>query len=94
MEINSEEYLIFKGLQLPLELMGIRGKFILYAAGTIAASFFGFIIAFIAIGTGTAFFTMFISIAGGLGYILYHQKHGLHSKRRNKGVYIYSNILN
>ena len=36
-------YPIFKGLQKPLEFMGIRGKFIYYAAGTFMASFIGFV---------------------------------------------------
>ena len=40
-EING--YPIFKGLQKPLEFMGIRGKFIYFAAGTFMASFIGYV---------------------------------------------------
>ena len=32
-------YPVFKGLQKPLEFMGIRGKFIYYAAGTFLFGF-------------------------------------------------------
>ena len=41
-EFNS--YPVFKGLQKPLEFMGIRGKFIYYAAGTFLLGFIGFLV--------------------------------------------------
>ena len=37
-------YPVFKGLQKPLEFMGIRGKFIYYAAATFLCGFIGFLV--------------------------------------------------
>ena len=41
---NIVSYPVFKGLQKPLEFMGIRGKFIYYAAGTFLFGFIGFLV--------------------------------------------------
>ena len=35
MQVNYSGYPVFKGLQRPLEFMGIRGRFLTYAAGAI-----------------------------------------------------------
>ena len=37
MEANYAGYPVYKGLQMPLEFMGIRGRFILIAAATFGA---------------------------------------------------------
>ena len=50
MEINYVGYPVFKGLQKPLEFMGIRGRFLTFAAGAIGLSFVGFIIFSIILG--------------------------------------------
>ena len=39
MTMNHEGYPVFKGLQKPLEFMGIRGRFLTLAAGAIGVSF-------------------------------------------------------
>ena len=41
--MNQEGYPVFKGLQKPLEFMGIRGRFLTLAAAAIGVSFVGFI---------------------------------------------------
>lgn len=41
--MNQEGYPMFKGLQKPLEFMGIRGRFLTLAAAAIGVSFVGFI---------------------------------------------------
>ena len=43
MTMNQEGYPVFKGLQKPLEFMGIRGRFLTLAAAAIGVSFVGFI---------------------------------------------------
>lgn len=40
---------VFKGLQRPLEFMGIRGRFLTIAAATIGVSFLGFLVFSVAI---------------------------------------------
>ena len=42
MTMNQEGYPVFKGLQKPLEFMGIRGRFLTLAAAGIGGSFVGF----------------------------------------------------
>ena len=44
MDISYTGYPVFKGLQKPLEFMGIRGKFLIYAAAIVGLSFITFII--------------------------------------------------
>ena len=53
-----EGFPVFKGLQKPLELMGIRGRFLTLAAGAIGVSFIGFIVFSILIGKIAGFLAM------------------------------------
>ena len=64
-DIRPLEYPMFKGLQRPLEFMGIQGRYIYWAAG--------------AIGLGS-----------GAALILLKQRKGLHSKKNDKGVFVYA----
>lgn len=70
---------MFKGLQKPLEFMGIRGRFLTLAAAAIGVSFVGFI-------------AMLAMAAAGLAVIFVKQRGGLHNKKRAKGIYVYKNI--
>ena len=51
MAIYNDGYPVYKGLQKPLEFMGIRGRFLTLAAAAIGVSFVGFIVFSIALGT-------------------------------------------
>lgn len=57
MTMNQEGYPVFKGLQKPLEFMGIRGRFLTLAAAAIGVSFVGFIGFSIALGKIAGFNT-------------------------------------
>lgn len=50
MTMDQKGYPVFKGLQKPLEFMGIRGRFLTLAAAAIGVSFIGFILFSIALG--------------------------------------------
>jgi len=50
MEISNNGYPIFKGLQKPLEFMGIRGRFLIWIAGAIGVGFVGFLVCSFLIG--------------------------------------------
>ena len=50
MAIYNDGYPVFKGVQKPLEFMGIRGRFLTLAAAAIGVSFVGFIVFSIALG--------------------------------------------
>lgn len=87
------QYPVFKGLQLPLEFMGIRGKFLAWGGGTIGAAFLSFVAGYLLFGMGTAFLIMAIVAGAGIITIFIKQKHGLHSKRRNRDVQVYRNVM-
>ena len=89
MTMNQEGYPVFKGLQKPLEFMGIRGRFLTLAAAAIGVSFVGFIIA---LGKLAGFIAMLVMALVGLVTIYVKQRGGLHNKRRAKGIYVYKNL--
>lgn len=89
---NQDGFPVFKGLQKPLEFMGIRGRFLTLAAVAICVSFVGFIVFSIALGKLAGFIAMLVMAAAGLATIFIKQRGGLHSKKRAKGIYIYKNI--
>ena len=92
METAETDYPVFKGLQKPLEFMGIRGRFLTYAAGAIGLSFVGFIVFSIFMGKVVGFAAMVAIALAGLLTIYVKQRGGLHAKRRHKGVLIYRDL--
>ena len=87
--MDKEGYPVFKGLQKPLEFMGIRGRFLTLAAAAIGVSFVGFIVFSIALGKLAGFIAMLVA---GLVVIYVKQRGGLHNKRRAKGIYVYKKL--
>lgn len=79
-------YPMFKGLQRPLEFMGIRGRFIYIAAGAIGASFIGFLMISFLFGRMAGFIGMFLIILLSLAFIFIKQKQGLHDKKRCRDI--------
>lgn len=86
-------YPVFKGLQKPLEFMGIRGRFLTLAAAAIGVSFVGFIVFSIALGKLAGFVAMLVMAAAGLVTIYVKQRGGLHNKKRDRGIFIYHNLF-
>ncbi len=69
------DYPLFRGLQRPLEFMGLQGRYIYWAAGAVGGAILGFIIAYIIAGF----------VVG-----LFKQRRGLHSKKTEHGVFVYA----
>ena len=92
MTMNHEGYPVFKGLQKPLEFMGIRGRFLTLAAGAIGVSFVGFIGFSIVLGKLAGFIAMLVMALAGLVTIFVKQRGGLHNKRRSRGIFVYRNL--
>lgn len=88
--IENTEYPVFKGLQKPLEFMGIQGRYIYWAAGTIGGAIIGFIILYLLVGFLTGLITLAVIGIGGAALIFVKQKKGLHSKKIDKGVFVYA----
>jgi hypothetical protein len=84
------EYPIFKGLQKPLEFMGVQGRYIYWAAATIGIAIVGFIVAYCILGFVAGLIMLVIAISGGTSTIFLKQKRGLHSKRIDKGIFVYA----
>lgn len=81
---------MFKGLQKPLEFMGLQGRYIYWAAGAAGGGILGFMIGYCLSGFLAGLIVLAI-IAVPLGVmILSRQKKGLHTKKTDKGVFVYA----
>lgn len=89
-DIRYPDYPLFKGLQKPLEFMGIQGRYIYWAAGTIGGAIIGFILAYCLMGFVAGLIVLVASISTGAALIIIKQRKGLHTKRNDQGVFIYA----
>ncbi|MDD4534578.1 MAG: DUF4133 domain-containing protein [Prevotella sp.] len=89
-EIGYPDYPLFKGLQKPLEFMGIQGRYIYWAAGAIGGAIVGFILAYCLIGFIAGLIALVASISIGAALIIIKQRKGLHTKKDDQGVFIYA----
>jgi hypothetical protein len=87
---HYNDYPIFRGLQRPLEFMGIQGRYIYWAAATAGGSILGFIIGYCLFGFLVGLVLLIVSLCTGGALILVKQQKGLHSKKEDKGVFILS----
>lgn len=83
-------YPMFKGLQKPLEFMGIQGRYITWAACAVGGAILGFIIAYCILGFVVGLIVLAVSLCTGAGLIFFKQKKGLHTKKEDHGVFIYA----
>ena len=84
------EYPMFKGLQRPLEFMGIQGRYIYWAAGAIGGAIVGFIVAYCLSGFIAGLIVLVAALGVGAVLIRLKQRKGLHSKKNDKGVFVYA----
>lgn len=80
---------MFKGLQRPLELMGLQGRYIYWAAAAAGGAIVGFIVMYIILGFVAGLITLVVAVAAGAALIMLKQRKGLHSKKNEKGVFVY-----
>ena len=83
-------YPMFRGLQKPLEFMGIQGRYITWAAIAVGAAILGFIVVYCILGFLTGLIILFVSLLTGAALIFFKQKKGLHTKKEDRGVFIYA----
>lgn len=81
---------MFKGLQKPLEFMGIQGRYITWAACAIGCSILGFIIAYCISGFIVGLIVLLVSLSSGTALVFVKQKKGLHTKKEDQGVFVYA----
>ena len=86
------DYPVFKGLQKPLEFLGLQGRYIYWAAGAVGGGILGFLIFYMWIGfiVGLVYLTIVIGFGGAMIFIKQHK--GLHSKKHSKGVYVLAHL--
>lgn len=85
-----QDYPMFKGLQRPLEFMGIQGRYIYWAAGTAGGAIAGFIVAYCLLGFVAGLTVLAAVICAGAALIFIKQKKGLHTKKNERGVFVYA----
>ena len=84
------DYPLFRGLQRPLEFMGLQGRYIYWAAGAVGGAILGFIIAYCIAGFVAGLVALVVAASVGAGMILFKQRRGLHSKKVERGVFVYA----
>ncbi|PWL61550.1 MAG: DUF4133 domain-containing protein [Bacteroidales bacterium] len=84
------DYPLFKGLQRPLEMMGLQGRYIYWAAGAAGGAIAGFIIAYCLLGFVIGLVVLAAVLSTGVVLIILKQRKGLHSKKNDRGVYVYA----
>lgn len=87
------DYPVFKGLQRPLEFMGLRGRYIYWAAGTVGGGILSFLIGYVAFGfiVGLILITSIVGFGGAMIFLKQHK--GLHSKKSPSGVFILAHLF-
>lgn len=90
---TSESYpdiQMFKGLQRPLEFLGLQGRYIYWAAATAGGAIVGFIIGYCLLGFVAGLVALVAAVAVGGVLILVKQRRGLHSKKTDRGVFVFA----
>ena len=83
-------YPMFKGLQRPLEFMGVQGRYIYWAAATAGGGVLGFILGYCIFGFLVGLGALLTILAVGATLIFVKQRKGLHTKKTDKGIFIYA----
>ena len=84
------DYPLFKGLQRPLEFMGIQGRYIYWAAAPQAGAVAGFIRRLLHLRFVAGLVLLVLAVAVGGVLIVMKQRKGLHSKKSDNGIFIYA----
>lgn len=91
--MDEQSYTIYKGLQKPLEFMGLRGRYIIWAAIGALTGLLVFAICFFLFSFGVAILSLFAVLSTCIGSIAVKQRRGLHSKNILKGTHITTHIF-
>ena len=86
----SMEYQMFKGLQRPMEFVGLQGRYIAWAAATAGVSVLGFMLMYALSGFLVALIFLASAVCAGAGLIMFKQRQGLYTKKRERGVFVYA----
>ena len=90
MSDSQMECQMFKGLQRPLEFMGLQGRYITWAGITAAVAILGFMLVYALLGFLLALVFAAVAITVGIALILVKQRKGLYSKKIGRGLYVFA----
>lgn len=90
---SQKAYRIFKGLQKPLEFMGLKGRYVWVGLGGAIGSILLFMILFISINILTALIALLVTPTVIAVWIFRNMKRGLHSKRKDKGTFVVMSVI-
>lgn len=85
--MKNEGYEVYKGLQKPLVFKGYKGRFIYWMAGGLFASFVLCVILCVTVGYLFGGIALFVGASGTVFLVNSKQKEGVHSKKKDIGVY-------
>lgn len=80
---------MYKGLQRPLEFMGLQGRYIYWAAATVGGTLLGFMLLYSLLGFLVGLVFAVVMLSCGAGLIILKQRKGLHSKKEDKGIFVF-----
>lgn len=83
-------YPIYRGLQRPMEFMGFQGRYIYWAAATIGITILGFMFIYVLFGFLIGLGFVVVSFSSGAAIILLKQRKGLHTKKEDKGIFVFA----
>lgn len=87
------EYNIYRGLQRPFSLFGLKGINIVWGVTGVGGGFLGYIVFYYLFGFLWAMI-LTVLIIGFCGYkINYHMKNGLYNKKKMPGIWICKNLI-
>lgn len=90
--MQNKSYKVFKGLQKPLEFMGLKGRYVWVGLGAAIATILLFIILFVTVNFLTAFVALLAVPTSVFLWIRKSSKRGLYAKRKDEGVFITGKI--
>lgn len=91
--METLSFRIFKGLQKPLEFMGLKGRYVWIGLIAVVVTIMSFIITFIVAGFLPALIVGLGILAAVFVWIRTKSKRGLHSKLSAKGVYVVTKLI-
>lgn len=85
---ETKSYEVYRGLQRPLVLYMFKGRYIYTGVGSIFAGLICTLVVLSQAGLMWGILSLCLISGGGLLYTALSQRQGLHSKARNRGIYI------
>ena len=90
---NEKEFTLYRGLQKPYEIFGLRGVNVYWGAGAAGGAMLFFGIGYFTSGLVLGLILAVIPIAFCIRKISYHLKYGLHDKRKYPGIWVPKNLI-